>query len=105
MTDVEFTTLLDNNIPLNHNIFKYLMVTRNKLREHQRIAVSYSSGSDSDIMLDMIELQTALVLVLMRINGFTKSGEVFAIRIVTKYGALDGQGARDVPVTQKPCKN
>jgi len=56
MTDKEFTTLLDSNIPLNHNIFKYLMVTRNKLREHKRIAVSYSSGSDSDIMLDMIEL-------------------------------------------------
>jgi len=41
---------------MNHNIQKYMMVTRNKLREYGCIAVSYSAGSDSDIMLDMIEL-------------------------------------------------
>ena len=31
-------------------------VTRNKLREYRKIAVSYSGGSDGDIMVDMIEL-------------------------------------------------
>ena len=56
MSDDEFLKFLDTAVPLNHNIFKYLMVTRNKLRLHRRIAVSVSGGSDSDIMLDMIEL-------------------------------------------------
>ena len=56
MNDEQLLDLLDNHVPCNHNIFKYLMVTRNKLREHRRIAVSYSGGSDSDIMLDLIEL-------------------------------------------------
>ena len=53
MNDDEFSVFLDNDVPLNHNIFKYLMITRNKLREYRRIAVSYSAGSDSDIMLDL----------------------------------------------------
>lgn len=56
MTDDEFWCFIDNEVPKNLNIYKYLMVTRNKLSEHRRIAVSYSGGSDSDIMLDLIEL-------------------------------------------------
>jgi 3'-phosphoadenosine 5'-phosphosulfate sulfotransferase (PAPS reductase)/FAD synthetase len=56
MNDDDFMKFLDNDIPLNQNIFKYLMVTRNKLRQHKRIAISYSAGSDSDIMADLIEL-------------------------------------------------
>jgi len=56
VNDDEFVKFLDNGVPMNHNIFKYLMVTRNKLRQHKRITVSYSAGSDSDIMLDLIEL-------------------------------------------------
>ena len=56
MNDAEFAAFLDGDIPRNHNIFKYLMVTRNKLRQHKRVAVSYSAGSDSDIMVDLIEL-------------------------------------------------
>jgi 3'-phosphoadenosine 5'-phosphosulfate sulfotransferase (PAPS reductase)/FAD synthetase len=56
MTDNEFLIFLNAAVPNNLNIYKYLMVTRNKLRQHQRIAVSVSGGSDSDIMLDMIEL-------------------------------------------------
>ena len=54
--DKNFWEFLNNDVPMNHNIQKYMMVTRNKLREYGRIAVSYSGGSDSDIMLDMIEL-------------------------------------------------
>ena len=56
MNDKEFLEFIYDAIPMNHNIHKYLMVTRNKLREYQRITCSYSGGSDSDIMLDMIEL-------------------------------------------------
>jgi len=56
MTDDEFSEFLDTSVPMNYNIFKYLMVTRNKLREYKRIAISYSAGSDSDIMADMVEL-------------------------------------------------
>ena len=56
MTDKEFWDFMDEDVPNNLNIRKYLIVTRNKLREYRRIAVSYSGGSDSDIMLDMIEL-------------------------------------------------
>jgi predicted phosphoadenosine phosphosulfate sulfurtransferase len=53
VNDDEFVNYLDSDVPMNHNIFKYLMVTRNKLRQHKRVAVSYSSGSDSDIILDL----------------------------------------------------
>ena len=56
MNDNEFLEFLNGSVPNNHSIFKYLMVTRNKLREYRKIAVSYSAGSDSDIMVDMIEL-------------------------------------------------
>src|SRR5215470_7481947 len=56
MNDDDFLDLLNNSVPQNHNIFKYLMVTRNKLRQYKRIAVSVSGGSDSDIIIDMIEL-------------------------------------------------
>jgi 3'-phosphoadenosine 5'-phosphosulfate sulfotransferase (PAPS reductase)/FAD synthetase len=56
VNDNEFLDFIDNDIPRNHNIFKHLMVTRNKLRQYQRIAISYSGGSDSDIILDLIEL-------------------------------------------------
>jgi len=56
MNDDEFVYLLNNSVPNNHNIFKYLMVTRNKLRQYKRIAISVSGGSDSDIILDLIEL-------------------------------------------------
>ena len=56
MNDDEFVKFLDCDVPMNHNIFKYLMVTRNKLREHKRIAISVSGGSDSDCILDMVEL-------------------------------------------------
>jgi len=56
VNDNEFVKFLNNEVPNNNNIFKYLMVTRNKLRQHKRIAVSVSGGSDSDCILDMIEL-------------------------------------------------
>ena len=56
MNDNDFCSFITNCVPNNRNIHKYLMVTRNKLREYKRIAVSYSAGSDSDIILDMIEL-------------------------------------------------
>ena len=56
MTDKEFAKFIDSEVPENHNILKYLMVTRNKLRLHKRIAISVSGGSDSDIMIDIIEL-------------------------------------------------
>lgn len=56
MNDKDFEQFLNNSAPLNLNIQKYMIVTRNKLREHGRIAVSVSGGSDSDIMTDMIEL-------------------------------------------------
>ena len=36
MNDEQFSDFLDNHVPRNHNIFKYLMVTRNKLRENER---------------------------------------------------------------------
>ena len=55
MNDQEFSKFLES-VPPNLNILKYLMVTRNKLRQYRRIAVSYSGGSDSDIILDLIEL-------------------------------------------------
>ena len=47
MTDNEFLKFLNTAVPNNLNIYKYLMVTRNKLRQHQRIAVSVSGGSDN----------------------------------------------------------
>ena len=56
MTDNEFLTFLNNDVPMNYNIQKYMMVTRNKLKEYSRIATSYSGGSDSDIIVDLIEL-------------------------------------------------
>ena len=56
MNDKEFYNFLTNTVPNNFNIHKYLIVTRNKLREHKRIVCSYSGGSDSDIMADLIEL-------------------------------------------------
>jgi len=56
MRDDEFLNFLNSAVPNNHNIFKYLMVTRNKLRQHTHIAVSVSGGSDSDCVIDMIEL-------------------------------------------------
>lgn len=56
MTDVEFSDFIDAQVPDNPTILKYLITTRNKLREYQRIAVSYSGGSDSDIVIDLIEL-------------------------------------------------
>ena len=56
MDDKNFYDFINEDVPMNNNIQKYMMVTRNKLREYGRIAVSYSAGSDSDIMLDMIEL-------------------------------------------------
>ena len=55
MINIQFRKLLDK-APQNQNIQKTLMVMLNKLAEYRRIAVSYSGGSDSDIMLDMIEL-------------------------------------------------
>ena len=58
MDDRNFYDFINEDVPMNHNIQKYMMVTRNKLREYGRIAVSYSAGSDSDIMLDMIELKS-----------------------------------------------
>jgi len=56
MDDKNFYDFINEDAPKNLNIQKYMMVTRNKLREYARIACSYSAGSDSDIMLDMIEL-------------------------------------------------
>ena len=46
MDDKNFLEFLYNDVPANHNIQKYMMVTRNKLREYGRIAVSYSGGSE-----------------------------------------------------------
>lgn len=56
MDDKAFEHFLNNKVPPNPNIQKYMMVTRNKLKEFERIAISVSGGSDSDIMTDMIEL-------------------------------------------------
>ena len=57
MTNQQFTTLLDSTPPnLSIQILDTLIVMRNKLSEYQRIALSYSGGSDSDIMLDIVEL-------------------------------------------------
>jgi len=66
MDDKHFFDFLSKRAPLNHNIQKYMMVTRSKLREYRRIAVSYSAGSDSDIILDMIEL----------VKSYEDSGEI-----------------------------
>ena len=49
MDNKNFWDFLNEDVPLNNNIQKYMMVTRNKLREYGRIAISYSGGSDSDI--------------------------------------------------------
>ena len=35
MNDKEFLEFLYDDIPCNHNVHKYLMVTRNKLREYK----------------------------------------------------------------------
>lgn len=56
MTDEEFADFIETNVPANPTIIKYLITTRNKLKEFSKIAVSYSGGSDSDIVLDLIEL-------------------------------------------------
>lgn len=56
MTDEEFANFIDNKVPDNSTIIKYLITTRNKLKEFKNILVSYSGGSDSDIMLDLCEL-------------------------------------------------
>ena len=56
MNDNEFYGFLNEEVPKNQNIQKHMMVTRNKLREYKRIAISYSAGSDSDCVLDMVEL-------------------------------------------------
>jgi len=56
MDDNNFRDFMNEDVPMNHNIQKYMMVTRNKLREYGRIAVSVSGGSDSDLMIDIIEL-------------------------------------------------
>ena len=58
MTDEQFNELLET-APPNQNITKYLMVTRDKLRQYKKIMVSYSGGSDSDTILDLIELVKA----------------------------------------------
>ena len=55
MNDADFKKMLET-APLNQNITKYLMVTRDKLKQYKRIMVSYSGGSDSDTILDLIEL-------------------------------------------------
>ena len=55
MVDADFNKLLET-APPNQNITKYLMVTRDKLKQYKRIMVSYSGGSDSDTILDLIEL-------------------------------------------------
>lgn len=56
MSDDEFSDFIERQTPKNINIVKYLITTRNKLKEFNKIAVSYSGGSDSDIVLDLIEL-------------------------------------------------
>jgi 3'-phosphoadenosine 5'-phosphosulfate sulfotransferase (PAPS reductase)/FAD synthetase len=56
MNDSEFLNFLYTAVPSNRNVHKYMMVTRNRLRQYKKIAVAVSGGSDSDIMLDMIEL-------------------------------------------------
>ena len=54
MTD--FKKLLET-APPNQNITKYLMVTRDKLKQYKRIMVSYSGGSDSDTILDPLGIE------------------------------------------------
>lgn len=54
MNNEQFMKLLDN--APNEIIHKYMMVTRNKLRSYRRIAVSYSGGSDSDCIVDLINI-------------------------------------------------
>lgn len=56
MTDDEFVRFIESEVPQNASIIKYLIVTRNKLREYPHIVVNYSGGSDSDIVLDLVEL-------------------------------------------------
>jgi len=56
MTDEQFQNFINNDIPENLNIQKYLITTRNKLKDYKKVAVSYSGGSDSDIIIDLIEL-------------------------------------------------
>ena len=55
MSDEQFKEFLEKT-PLNQNIQKYLMVTRIKLSQCRRISISYSGGSDSDIVIDIVEL-------------------------------------------------
>ncbi len=55
MDDGAFRALLDT-APRYLSILRCLMLTRVKLAQHRRIAVSYSGGSDSDIVLDIVEL-------------------------------------------------
>ena len=55
MTDDAFRALLDA-APKNPVIDKTLMTARAKLGMYAKVAVSYSGGSDSDLMIDLIEL-------------------------------------------------
>jgi len=55
MNDSDFLALLET-APQNERIYKYLLSMRQKLSSYNRIAVSYSGGSDSDIVMDLMEL-------------------------------------------------
>jgi 3'-phosphoadenosine 5'-phosphosulfate sulfotransferase (PAPS reductase)/FAD synthetase len=55
MNDKEFINLV-YSAPKSEMIYKYLLFVREKLNSYNRIAVSVSGGSDSDTIIDIIEL-------------------------------------------------
>ena len=52
---MEFNALLES-APKNKNIFASLLKARAMLERHRKIAVSVSGGSDSDTIMDLLEL-------------------------------------------------
>ena len=70
MNDKEFMTFLDTVTPNNLNIYKYLMVTRNKLRQHQRIALPTLYIGVLGLMLTLILSGTTAFLMLKWLKTF-----------------------------------
>lgn len=52
---MNFNELLENT-PKNLNIYNSLLKGRYMLERHNKIAVSVSGGSDSDTIMDLLEL-------------------------------------------------
>jgi 3'-phosphoadenosine 5'-phosphosulfate sulfotransferase (PAPS reductase)/FAD synthetase len=55
LTETEFGTLIET-APKNIHIFDGLLKARAMLERHRKIAVSVSGGSDSDTIMDLLEL-------------------------------------------------